>query len=166
MGVYLMVGAIGMPVFAGGRGGLVHFLGPTGGYLLGFALAAWVVGLISERCHNLGWEVVAGFSDRFFLWSWGAMAKVEPTVGRRRSWRGPFSCMRCCKSVCSLVIARSVRPILNRQLHRSFMIEIINLHHRYTDGTYALKGINLNIAKESFFSFAVLMGAVRPRWPG
>ena len=33
MGLYLLVGAMGMPVFAGGRGGLPHFFGPTGGYL-------------------------------------------------------------------------------------------------------------------------------------
>ena len=44
-----MIGAMGIPVFAGGKGGLVHFLGPTGGYLVGFAVAAWMVGFISER---------------------------------------------------------------------------------------------------------------------
>ena len=47
--LYLLVGAIGMPVFAGGKGGFAHFFGPTGGYLLGFALSAWVTGFISER---------------------------------------------------------------------------------------------------------------------
>ena len=49
VGVYLLVGAMGMPVFAGGKGGLAHFLGPTGGYLLGYALSVWGVGLIAER---------------------------------------------------------------------------------------------------------------------
>src|SRR4030043_1983259 len=44
MGLYLLVGAIGIPVFAGGKGGFAHFFGPTGGYLLGCVLASWVTG--------------------------------------------------------------------------------------------------------------------------
>ena len=52
MGLYLLVGAIGIPVFAGGKGGFAHFFGPTGGYLFGYVLAAWVTGLISERSHG------------------------------------------------------------------------------------------------------------------
>ena len=53
MGLYLLVGAIGMPVFAGGRGGLAHFFGPTGGYLFGYILSAWITGLISEHSRGL-----------------------------------------------------------------------------------------------------------------
>src|SRR5512139_3692508 len=49
MALYLLVGAIGIPVFAGGRGGFAHFLGPTGGYLFGYLLASWITGFISER---------------------------------------------------------------------------------------------------------------------
>jgi len=37
--LYLFVGALGFPVFSQGRGGLAHFVGPTGGYLLGFLVA-------------------------------------------------------------------------------------------------------------------------------
>src|SRR4030067_297492 len=51
--VYLLVGAIGIPVFAGGKGGFAHFFGPTGGYLFGYALAAWVTGLISEHSRGI-----------------------------------------------------------------------------------------------------------------
>lgn len=40
---YLALGAVGLPVFAGG-GGMGHFLGPTGGYLIAFPLAAAFVG--------------------------------------------------------------------------------------------------------------------------
>jgi biotin transport system substrate-specific component len=49
VGVYLLAGAMGLPVFAGGTGGAGKFVGPTGGYLLGFAAAAYLVGVISER---------------------------------------------------------------------------------------------------------------------
>jgi biotin transport system substrate-specific component len=46
---YLAEGLLGLPVFAQGKGGLTAFLGPTGGYLVGFVLAACVVGALSER---------------------------------------------------------------------------------------------------------------------
>jgi biotin transport system substrate-specific component len=45
---YLFEGAMGIPVFQSG-GGLATFIGPTAGYLAGFVLATWVVGLLSER---------------------------------------------------------------------------------------------------------------------
>lgn len=46
---YLAEGLLGLPVFAQGKGGLVAFWGPTGGYLVGFLVAAWIVGALSER---------------------------------------------------------------------------------------------------------------------
>jgi biotin transport system substrate-specific component len=49
---YLMGGLMGLPVFAQGKGGLIAFAGPTGGYLLGFLAAAWVVGTLAEH----GWD--------------------------------------------------------------------------------------------------------------
>jgi biotin transport system substrate-specific component len=48
-GIYLLVGAIGLPVFAGAKGGIAHFFGPTGGYLFGYVLAALVAGLVAGR---------------------------------------------------------------------------------------------------------------------
>ncbi|MCD6239188.1 MAG: biotin transporter BioY [Thermotogae bacterium] len=46
---YLSEGMIGLPVFAGGSGGIAHLLGPTGGYLFGFIATAFVTGSLSER---------------------------------------------------------------------------------------------------------------------
>lgn len=60
---YLAEGAAGLPVFAGGQAGSIYMLGPTGGYLLGFVGAAFVVGLLTER----RW-------DRHFLTTAVAMA--------------------------------------------------------------------------------------------
>ena len=40
--LYLLEGALGLPVFAGGKGGLVVFMGPTAGYLYGMTIAAAV----------------------------------------------------------------------------------------------------------------------------
>jgi biotin transport system substrate-specific component len=46
VGGYLLLGAIGLPVFSGFRGGFGVLLGPTGGFLTGFFAAAIVVGLL------------------------------------------------------------------------------------------------------------------------
>lgn len=56
--------AIGLPVLAGGRGGLAVFLSPTAGYLVGFLPAAFVTGWISElvaRRTAGGWKTFTGF---------------------------------------------------------------------------------------------------------
>lgn len=47
--LYLLLAAVGLPVLAGGRGGLGVFFGPTAGYLLGFVFAAFVTGLLVEK---------------------------------------------------------------------------------------------------------------------
>lgn len=52
---YLLAGAAGLPVFAGTpeRGiGLAYMMGPTFGFLVGFLIAAWLVGFLAER----GWD--------------------------------------------------------------------------------------------------------------
>ena len=57
--LYLAQGAFGLPVFAGTpeKGiGLAYMMGPTGGYLLGFVLAAGVCGWLAER----GWDRTFG----------------------------------------------------------------------------------------------------------
>ena len=47
--IYILLGAIGIPVFAGYNGGIAILLGPTGGYLFGFSVAVFVGGIISGK---------------------------------------------------------------------------------------------------------------------
>lgn len=47
--LYTMMGAFGMPFFAGGASGLAYLTGPTLGYLVGFITAAYVIGRLAER---------------------------------------------------------------------------------------------------------------------
>lgn len=49
---YLVQGMLGLPVFAGGAGGAIHLVGPTGGFLLGFVAMAWLTGWLVE--HGFG----------------------------------------------------------------------------------------------------------------
>ncbi|HEY0351476.1 MAG TPA: biotin transporter BioY [Gemmatimonadales bacterium] len=47
--LYLILGLLGLPVFAGGGAGAHHLIGPTGGYLLAFPIAAGVTGALVGR---------------------------------------------------------------------------------------------------------------------
>jgi biotin transport system substrate-specific component len=64
LAAYLLEGALGLPFFFGGRGGILHIIAsPTAGYLWSYPLAAFVAGLLAER----GW-------DKRFLTAAAAMA--------------------------------------------------------------------------------------------
>jgi len=53
--LYILAGVIGLPVFAGGKSGLGHLFGPTGGYLIGFVLSAWLCGLTRRGDAVIPW---------------------------------------------------------------------------------------------------------------
>lgn len=60
--LFLVLVAIGLPVLAGGRGGLSVFAGPSAGFLLAWPPGAFVTGLLTEafwRRYNLAWALVA-----------------------------------------------------------------------------------------------------------
>ncbi|MDK2785392.1 MAG: biotin transport system substrate-specific component [Thermotoga sp.] len=59
---YVLLGAIGLPVFANFKGGVQILVGPTGGYLFGFILGGFVIGLLSEKRENFVWYLVSGLS--------------------------------------------------------------------------------------------------------
>jgi biotin transport system substrate-specific component len=61
--VYLAEGAVGLPFFYGGHGGIGHLLGQTGGYLVAFPAAAFITGAFAEN----GW-------DKRFITAVAAMA--------------------------------------------------------------------------------------------
>jgi len=52
VGLYVLLGVVGLPFYAEGKGGLGVVLGATGGYLVGFVVAGAVVGRLAE----LGWD--------------------------------------------------------------------------------------------------------------
>jgi biotin transport system substrate-specific component len=66
MGTYLLVGAVGVPVYAEASGGFQVFAGATGGYLVAFPIAAYVVGALARR----GWDrSIGGMAAAFAIGS-------------------------------------------------------------------------------------------------
>ena len=62
VGVFLVLVAAGLPLLAGGRGGLGVFAGPSAGFLLGWLPGAWVIGTMIQswrRGFALGWALIA-----------------------------------------------------------------------------------------------------------
>lgn len=86
--LYLLEGVLGLPVFAGGVAGLAYLAGPTGGFLLGFVAAAFVVGWLAER----GWDrrvetaVLAMLMGNLVIYLLGL-----PWLAAFTGWRDVFS---------------------------------------------------------------------------
>ena len=57
--LYVGLGLVGLPMFAGGAAGASILTGPTGGYLLGFVVTPWVVGALLRRSNSVRWQVAS-----------------------------------------------------------------------------------------------------------
>jgi biotin transport system substrate-specific component len=73
LGLYLLVGMAGAPVYAGGEGGTEWVRGATGGYLVGFIVAAAVTGYLAEQRwdRRLGSAIGAMFLGNAIIYSFG-----------------------------------------------------------------------------------------------
>jgi len=72
---YLIEGASGLPVFAGGAAGAIFLAGPTGGYLIGFLPAAFLTGYLAERRwdRNVGLTVLAMAVGNVLIYVFGVL---------------------------------------------------------------------------------------------
>lgn len=55
--LYILIGAIGVPVFSGFKSGFGVLLGSTGGYIIGFIFTALIVGVVSDKTNKL-WALI------------------------------------------------------------------------------------------------------------
>ena len=53
--IYVLLGAAGLPVFAGFKSGVISIIGPTGGYIIGFIATAAIVGFFRDRFGSKLW---------------------------------------------------------------------------------------------------------------
>jgi biotin transport system substrate-specific component len=71
--VYLAAGAAGLPVFSQLSFGAATLIGPSGGYLLAFPVAAFVIGYILENHKSFAWSLVAMTAGLFVIFSLGTL---------------------------------------------------------------------------------------------
>jgi biotin transport system substrate-specific component len=71
--VYILLGVIGLPVFTGGKAGIGVFIGPTGGYLIGFVVGAFIIGKLTslKRDPGLLWLISSMTAGMAVLYTLG-----------------------------------------------------------------------------------------------
>jgi len=115
--VYLLTGACGLPVFAGGLGGIGRILGPTGGYLIGYLPAVFIAGYISEKTvKRFGYDILAMICATVVLYSCG-VTWLKILTGM--TWSKtmivgmyPFLVGDALKIAAAALIAKALRPVL------------------------------------------------------
>ena len=87
MAIYLCLGIIGMPVFASGGFGIARLVGPTGGYLLAFPVAAWIIGWMVGRGSSFGWTLLSLLLGLLVIFSLGT---IQLNLILIRNWPRAF----------------------------------------------------------------------------
>lgn len=118
--IYVLLGAIGLPVFYGAKGGMAHILGPTGGYLGGFIVCSFFTGLISEKFHNdIRGDILAVIVGSILIYClglpWLKLVTKMPWTKVMVIGMIPFLPGDTIKAILAIILARAVRPILSRQ---------------------------------------------------
>ena len=119
VGLYLLAGICGLPVFAGGTGGIGRILGPTGGFLLGYLPVVFLVGSISERLSpHIVWDVVAMTVGAVVLYAcgvtWLKAVTGLPFAKALAVGMYPFLIGDGLKIAAAALIAQAVRPVMNK----------------------------------------------------
>jgi biotin transport system substrate-specific component len=73
--IFILVGVSGLPVFAGGNAGLSVLIGPTGGYLVGFIVGAFTIGMMTEVKNNNGflWLLMCMMVGTTIIYTFGVV---------------------------------------------------------------------------------------------
>lgn len=107
--------ALGLPLLAGGRGGLGVFAGPTVGYLVGWPVAAWVIGWLTERGgapYRLSWGIAANLvGGVVVLYAFGILGtawRSDLSITAATVGSGLFVVGDVAKAVIAAVVARGV----------------------------------------------------------
>ena len=116
--VYILLGAIGVPVLAGMQGGIDKIIGATGGYILGFIFIALFVGFASDRFERrtmplliamlLGLVVCYAFGTAWYMFVY--VQSTGPVgLGTVMGWCViPFIIPDCVKIACALMVSKRV----------------------------------------------------------
>ena len=117
IGVYLLAGACGLPVFAGGLGGIGRIIGPTGGYLVGYLPTVYLIGKLSARSNpRVIYDVLAMICGSVALYACGiTWLKIVTGMTLAKTLAVgmlPFLIGDALKIVAAAAIARVLRPVV------------------------------------------------------
>jgi biotin transport system substrate-specific component len=121
MAVYVLLGVVGLPVFAGGAAGLHTLLGPTGGYLFSYPIAAAVIGLLApaHRAPALGRTALAMLAGLIIIYGggggWAILIGGKGLATVVSGWVLPFVPFDLVKVGLAAAIAQSVNRALVAQ---------------------------------------------------
>ena len=114
VGLYILLGAFGLPVFSGFRGGLGVLLGPTGGYILGFLLTALLYWTLEGKLHSLvplilGLLLCYLFGTLWFVFVYSAEGKELGFGAALGICVAPYLIPDAIKLLLAFVLARRVK---------------------------------------------------------
>lgn len=119
VGLYLLAGICGLPVFSGGGAGLGHIFGPTGGYLLGYLPAVLIIGLVSEKVNSMLPKLLALIIGAAFVYLFGvSWLKIVTGMSPGKAMAVgmlPFLVGDAIKIVAALCIAKVLQPVIMRK---------------------------------------------------
>jgi len=125
MVVYILLGIVGLPVFAGGTAGIGVLVGPRGGYLFGFILAAIVVGAIGlgSRGESSIWRPAVAMGAGIVAIYVPGVAQLALVTGMSLTQAAlagaaPFIIFDVIKAVAATAVARKVGLADGKSTHR------------------------------------------------
>lgn len=115
--IYLLAGAVGLPVFAGGTAGIGRFAGPTGGYLIGYLPAVAIIGWVSEKGrHQVFFEIFGMILGSLLVYilgvSWLKILTGMEWAGAVKAGMLPFLPGDLIKIAAAVPVAKALRPII------------------------------------------------------
>jgi biotin transport system substrate-specific component len=119
--VYLLAGICGLPVFAGGTGGIGRIIGPTGGYLLGYLPAVFAVGWITEKMPpKIIGSVLAMVIGTLIVYAcgvpWLKLVTGMPLSKALAVGMYPFLVGDALKIAAAIPIAKALKPIMTARM--------------------------------------------------
>ncbi|MGI5173661.1 biotin transporter BioY [Treponema sp. OMZ 840] len=126
-GLFLLAGMLGLPVFAGGRGGMAVILGPTGGFLIGYFLAAaaagFYIGKPSQKQKTALPRIICGCLLGFVLLYVPGISQFIKVTGKGLKEALALACIPflpgdAVKAVLTILLAAKLRPIVARYVYK------------------------------------------------
>ncbi len=125
---YVILGAVGLPIFSNYHGGMEKLLGPTGGYIVGYIACAFIIGLIADYSEKKGLKysliyiIIGGILGTLACYTLGTLYFMLQTKNTLIAAIGmcvvPFLIGDIVKIAVSSILILKLRPIRNMYMQK------------------------------------------------